>query len=62
MLAIPPAELLHLDPLAIVQLVLGGDVVPSLAYLARQRDLHPFLVLRHARSFFLTARETAPAW
>src|SRR4029077_17030578 len=44
---VPPAVLLHLDPLAVVQLVLGGDVVAALAQLTRQRDLYSLLVLWH---------------
>src|SRR5271157_2722115 len=32
---------------AVVELVLGRDVIPALAVLAGQRDLHPLLVLRH---------------
>src|SRR3974390_2882357 len=47
---VPAAELLHLDPLAVVQLVLGRDVVPPLAHLAGQGDLDPLLVLRHVPS------------
>src|SRR5665213_1919564 len=46
-LAVPVAELLHLDPLAVVQLVLRRNVVTALAYFAGQGDLDPLLVLRH---------------
>src|SRR6202163_4813877 len=46
-LAVPAAELGELDPLPVVLLVLGGDVVSALADLAGQSDLHPLLVLRH---------------
>src|SRR5664280_2049781 len=49
-LAIPAAELLHLDPLAIVHLVLRRDVVPSFALFARQGDLDALLVLCHGDS------------
>ena len=44
---LPLAILLHLDALAVVDLVLGRDVVPTLAVLALERDLDPLLVLRH---------------
>ena len=44
---IEAAELLHLDTLAVIDLVLGRDVVPTLAVLALKRDLDPLLVLRH---------------
>ena len=49
-LAVPPAELLHLDPLAVVELVLGGDVVPSFALLAGQGDLDALVILCHGDS------------
>src|SRR5665213_257170 len=49
-LAVPAAELLHLDPLTIIDLVLGRDVVTTLADLAGQRDLDPLLVLCHSGS------------
>ena len=49
-LAVPAAELLHLDPLAVVDLVLRGDVVTSLALLACQGDLDALLVLCHGDS------------
>src|SRR5262249_2736452 len=45
-LAVEAAVLLHLDALAVVRLVLHGDVVPPLALLACQRDCLP-LVARH---------------
>src|SRR5207248_393331 len=43
-LVVPPAELLHLDALAVVDARLHRDVVPPLADLAGQRDLQPLLV------------------
>src|SRR5437868_3011440 len=52
-LAIPPAVLLHLDALAVVLLVLHGDVVAALAVLAGQRDLHSLLTLRHRLALLL---------
>src|ERR1700722_11685511 len=45
--AVVAAVLLHLDPLTVVVLVLGRDVVAVLADLALQGDLDPPLVLRH---------------
>ena len=50
MTTVPRAELLHLDPLAIVHLVLGGDVVPPFARLAGQRDLDALVVSCHGDS------------
>src|SRR5690606_36379898 len=41
--AVPPAVLLHLDALAVVHLVLGGDVVAPLAGGALQRDCDALL-------------------
>src|SRR5664279_1841038 len=55
-LAIPAAELLHLDPLAIVHLVLRRDVVPSFALLAGQGDLDALLVLCHGDSLLPDGR------
>src|SRR5262245_39334521 len=43
-LALPPAVLLHLDALAVIHLVLGGDVVAALARGALEGDVHPLLV------------------
>src|SRR5438874_804927 len=37
-LATPPAVLLHLEPIGMRPLVLGGRVVPSLTRAARERD------------------------
>src|SRR5436190_1751142 len=54
-LAVEAAVLLHLDALAVVRLVLHGDVVPPLALLARQRHLDP-LVARHRSLRYLRAR------
>ena len=50
-LPVKTTELIHLDPLSVVDLVLGRDVVPALAVLALQSDLDSLLVLRHG--FFL---------
>src|SRR6267143_3878186 len=47
MRAVPAAVLLHLDALAVVLLVLHGDVVAPLALLAGQRDLDALLVPCH---------------
>src|SRR5690242_13352517 len=44
---VPTAVLLHLDPLAIVHAALDRDVVPPLAFLARERHLHSLLALGH---------------
>jgi len=41
------AVLLELDALAVVLLVLGGDVVPALADLASEGHLHTLFVLCH---------------
>src|SRR5687767_14912787 len=41
---VPPAVLLHLDALAVVHLVLGGDVVAPLARGALERDGDALLV------------------
>ena len=54
--AVVAAVLLHLDPLAVVVLVLGRDVVAVLADLALQGDLDPPLVLRHVGLLWLIAR------
>src|SRR5437868_6746671 len=51
--AVPAAVLLHLDPLAVVHLALDRDVVPPLAFLAGERDLHSLLVLGHIYSLAL---------
>src|SRR5664280_3386572 len=48
--SVPRAELLHLDPLTVVHLVLGGDVVAALARLAGQGDLDPLLISCHGDS------------
>ena len=45
--AVKPAELVHLDALAVVHLVLRGDVVTTLAVLALESYLHTLFVLRH---------------
>src|SRR5438874_1337358 len=45
---VPAAVLLQFEPLAVVLLVLGGDVVPSLALFTGQRDLDPLLTLCHS--------------
>src|SRR5207302_4119626 len=45
--AVPLAVLLHLDAVAVVLLVLGGDVVAPLADLARQRDLYSLVAPSH---------------
>ena len=50
-LPLKTAELVHLDPLTVVDLVFGRDVVPALAVLALQRDLDSLLIFRH--TFFL---------
>src|SRR5690349_144074 len=42
--AVPPAVLLHLDALAVVHLVLGGDVVAALARRALEGDGDALLV------------------
>ncbi len=42
-LAIPLAVFLHFDALAVVRLVLGGDVVPTLALLAFECDGNAFI-------------------
>src|SRR4029450_6676601 len=42
-----PAVLLHLDALAVVELVLHRDVVAVLAHGALERDLHALLSLAH---------------
>src|ERR1700685_749662 len=57
-LALPAADLLHLDPLAVVDLVLGRDVVPPLADLASQGDLDALLILGHGR--FLSSAFVVP--
>src|SRR5580704_9691550 len=49
-LAVPAAELLHFDPLAVIDLVLRRDVVTALALLACQGDLDTLLVLCHGDS------------
>src|SRR5439155_7254504 len=46
-LPVPAAVLLHLDPVAVVLLVLGGDVVAPLADLAGQRDLDSLIAPGH---------------
>ena len=53
--AIPRAELLHLDPLTVVHLVLGRDVIPPLARLTGQRDLDALIVSCHGDSLVPTA-------
>src|SRR5579863_106114 len=58
-LAVPAAELGELDPLPVVLLVLHRDVVAALADLARQRHLHPLLVLRHDSCSFSGPRSGA---
>src|SRR6185436_7868669 len=57
---VPAAVLVHLDALAVVDLALHRDVVAALALLARERDLHPLLVLRHGRRGYLTILTTRP--
>ena len=54
--AIPPAVLLHLDALAIIDLVLLGDVVPSLALLTSQRHLNPLFIPSQWEPFILRAK------
>ena len=56
-LAVPAAELLHLDTLTIIELVLHRDVVPSLALFAGQGHLNPLFVLSHR--FLLNQPDTA---
>ena len=54
MLAAPAAVLAQLQAIPGVGLVLGGDVVPSLAYLTSERDRWAFVaghVARSLRSF-----------
>src|SRR5208282_6414311 len=55
-LTIELAVLLHLDPLAVVLLVLHGDVVPSLAHLAGEGHLDSLLVLGHVLTPLLHSR------
>src|SRR5690349_4050640 len=45
--AVPAAVLLHLDPLAVVDLGFDRDVVAPLALFAGQRDLDSLVILRH---------------
>ena len=46
-LAVKRAVLLHFEALAVVDLGLHRDVVPSLALGALEGDLHPLVVLCH---------------
>src|SRR5205085_3462856 len=50
---VPLAVLLHLDALAVVLLVLGGDVVAALAGLTLQRDLDPLVSSCHVPTSLL---------
>jgi hypothetical protein len=56
-----PAVLLHLDALAVVELVLHRDVVAVLALGALEGDLHPLLGLGHVSAFHLMILTTRPA-
>ena len=49
-LAVPAAVLLHLDALAVVDLVLDRDVVPPLAVFAGEGDLDPLVALAIAQA------------
>src|SRR6266542_4703721 len=49
-LAAPPAVLLELEAVAVVHLVLLGDVVPPLAVVAGERDRRSVVGFRHRRS------------
>ena len=46
-LAVERTKLLHLDALAVVELVFCRDVVPTLAVLTLQGHLDSFLIFRH---------------
>src|SRR5262249_41808792 len=59
--AVEPAVLLHLEALAVVELVLHRDVVAVLADLALEGDLHPLLALRHGSFPYLMILITPPA-